>query len=176
VVTLLEDYLGQSPRREAGLSYQLQKEHFDRIDAVDFTLEHDDGCGSRDLHHADVVIVGVSRVSKSVTCFYLSYEGVRAANVPLLPNQAPMPELLRVNREKVIGLTMNANRLQSVRQARVDTMGRGSFDEYADRRAIVEELRWANDVMNRQGWRSIDVSYKSVEEVAKEVLGMIGRR
>jgi regulator of PEP synthase PpsR (kinase-PPPase family) len=176
VVTLLEDHLGQSPRRQAGLSYQLQQEHFDRIDAVDFTLEHDDGCGSRDLQHADVVIVGVSRVSKSVTCFYLSYEGVRAANVPLLPNQDPLPGLLEIDRKKVIGLTMNANRLQSVRQARIETMGRGPFDEYADRRAILDELRWANDIMGKYGWRSIDVSYKSVEEVAKEVLGIIGHR
>jgi regulator of PEP synthase PpsR (kinase-PPPase family) len=175
LITLLEDYLGQSPRRQAGLSYQLQKESFDRIDAVDFTLEHDDGCGLGDLDLADVVIVGVSRVSKSVTCFYLSYQGVRAANVPLVPDLPPLPQLLKVDPKKVIGLTMNANRLRSVREVRIGTMGEGPFGEYGDRRAITAELSGANEIMKAHGWRSIDVSYKSVEEVAKEVLALIGR-
>ena len=175
VLTLLDDHLEQSPRRQPGLSYQLQREHFDRIDAVDFTLEHDDGCRPNDLDRADVVLVGVSRVSKSVTCFYLSYRGIRAANVSLVAGHDPPPKLLKVDPDKVIGLTMNVNRLQGVRKARIKTMGKGPFDDYGDRRKIMAELRAADTLMCEHGWRSVDVSYKSVEEVAKEVLSMIGR-
>ena len=85
VLAVLSDHLGVAPQRKPGLSYKLQKEYFDRIDAVSFTLEHDDGAGLSTLAEADVVLVGVSRVSKSVTCFYLAYRGIRAANVPLIP-------------------------------------------------------------------------------------------
>ncbi len=174
-LALLEDHLHETPRRQPGLSYQLSKAQFDRIDAVDFTLEHDDGCGLHSLDEADVVLVGVSRVSKSVTCFYLSYRGIRAANVPLVPGHDPPAELLKVDPDKVIGLTMNPNRLSSVREARIELMGRGPFGEYGDRRAITAELRAGNELMEKFGWRTIDVSYKSTEEVAKEVLARIGR-
>lgn len=173
VLRLLDDHLEQVPRHQPGLSYQLQQEHFDRIDAVDFTLEHDDGVGLVDLDRANVVVVGVSRVSKSVTCFYLSYQGVRAANVPLVPGHDPPKELLEIDRDKVIGLTMNINRLQSVREARIEMMGRGPFEEYGEKRAVGKEIRFAHELMNQYGWRTIDVSYKSTEEVAKEVLAMI---
>ena len=175
VLTLLDDQLEESPRRQPGLSYQLQREQFDRIDAVDFTLEHDDGSGLSDLHRADVVIVGVSRVSKSVTCFYLSYRGIRAANVPLIAGHEPPVQLLEMDPNKVIGLTMNPNRLQSVREARIEAMGHGPFDTYGDRREIAAELRAANTLYAKRRWRSIDVSYRSTEEVAREVLAMIGR-
>ena len=176
VVALLEDHLGQAPKLQPGLSYQLRKEYFDRIEAVDFTLAHDDGNGLQDLHLADVVIVGVSRVSKSVTCFYLSYDGVRAANVPLVPGVAPFRQLTDVDSSKVVGLTMNPSRLCSVRQARVGTIKQGPYGDYTDRHAIAAELRAATELMQEHNWRSVDVSYKSVEEVAKEVLSLIGRR
>ena len=174
VLTVMEDHLEQVPRLRAGLSYQLKKEHFDRRDAIDFTLVHDDGCGLADLAKADVVIVGVSRSSKSVTCFYLAYRGIRAANVPLIPGCEPPSELLSLPSEKVVGLTMNANRLRSLREARIQTMGKANFDKYGDLRAINEELKYANSVFGKHSWRRIDVSYTSVEEVAKEIVAMIG--
>jgi regulator of PEP synthase PpsR (kinase-PPPase family) len=173
VLTLLEDHLGQSPHGQPGLSYQHRREHFDRIDAVSYTLTHDDGCRIQGLPEADVVIVGVSRASKSVTCFYLAYRGVRAANVPLIPDCEPPQELLTIDPRKVIGLTMNANRLARVREVRIGMMGRGPFQQYGDTREIERELNFANALMARHGWRKIDVSYMSVEEVAKEVMSML---
>ncbi len=173
VLTLFEDHLGKPPRRRAGLSYQFQKEHFDRIDAVSFTLRHDDGCHITDLAKADVVIVGVSRSSKSVTCFYLAYRGVRAANVPLIPDCEPLPQLLAMDPRKVIGLTMNPHRLDKVREARIRMMGPGPFQEYGDVLEIRREVEFANTLMARHRWRKIDVSYMSVEEVAKEVMSML---
>jgi [pyruvate, water dikinase]-phosphate phosphotransferase / [pyruvate, water dikinase] kinase len=175
VLTALNDYLGESPRMRPGLSYQLRKEHFDRIEAVNFTLAHDDGCAADGLPRADVVLVGPSRVAKSVTCFYLAYRGVRAANVPLVPGWELPEQLTGLDKQKVIGLTMNPARLQSIRRQRVRDMGRGPFDRYDDLDTVRQELREACRTVARLGWRSIDVSYKSVEEVAREVLTMIGR-
>ena len=175
VLAVLADHLGVAPHREPGLSYKLQKGHFDRIDAVSFTLDHDDGAGLGDLEKADVVLVGVSRVSKSVTCFYLGYRGIRAANVPLIPGHDPPEQLLAIPREIVIALTVNPNRLQSIRDARRHAMGAGELDHYVDRRAIHEELRYAERLAKKHGWRSIDVSYMAVEEVARTVLRMVGR-
>ena len=173
LMTLLQDYLGQTPRGLPGLAFQMQRERLERIDAVDYTLAHDDGCGLADLAQADVVLVGALRVSKSVTSFYLAYEGICAANVPLIPELEPPPELLAVERNKVIGLTMNANRLQSLRQTRIKTLGDGSFDRYGSLADIEAEVRLIDRVMARYGWRRIDVSYMSVEEVAKEVVALI---
>jgi len=176
VLTLLEDHLGQSPRLRPGLSYRLRKEYFDRIDAISFTLNHDDGCGIADLAQADVVLVGVSRVSKSVTCFYLAYRGVRAANVPLVLGCEPPAPLLALDPHKVIGLTMNPRRLAKVRETRIEMMGRGPLDAYGQEHEIRRELEYAHGLMARHGWRKIDVSYMSVEEVAKEVLSMLERK
>jgi hypothetical protein len=169
-LTLLEDHFNRKPRRRPGLSYQFQKERFERIDAVDFTLAHDDGCGLADLDRADVVVVGVSRSSKSVTCFYLAYRGVRAANVPLVPGCEPPAPLLKLEPAKVFGLTMNPRRLYSLRQARAEALGEVSVGSYVDERGIARELRDADRLIEQQGWQKIDVSYLSVEEVATQIL------
>lgn len=176
LLTALDDHLGLTPRGRPGLSYELRKEQFDRIDAVDFTLAHDDGQRLEGLRQADVVLVGVSRVSKSVTCFYLASRGVRAANVPLLPERGLPRELVRLPRKKVIGLTMNANRLQSIREARLPELTKGSLPGYTDKLDLIGELRLAHQLMTHQGWRIVDVSYSATEEVAQEILTMLGRR
>lgn len=175
VITALSDQLGLAPRGKPGLSYAHQKEYIDRIDAVSFTLEHDDGAGLATLHKADVVLVGVSRASKSVTCFYLGYRGIRAANVPLINGMNPPEELVRLPREMVIGLTVTPSRLQSVREARRARLGSDALEYYVERDEISDELRHSQRLMRKHGWRSIDVSYMAVEEVAVQVLQMMGK-
>lgn len=174
VLAVLTDHLGSQPRREPGLSYKIQREYFDRMEAINFTLEHDDGAGLHTLDKADVVLVGVSRVGKSVTCFYLGYRGIRTANVPLVPGFDPPSELLQLPQEKVIALTVNLNRLQAIREARHEMLG-GKVDYYIDRRKIGEELRDTMRLAQKHGWRTLDVSYMAIEEVARTVLTMIGR-
>jgi regulator of PEP synthase PpsR (kinase-PPPase family) len=154
-------------------SYALQKKQLDLYDAVDFTLSHDDGAGLHEIDRADVVLVGASRTCKSVTCFYLAYRGLRAANVPLIPGCAPADEVLALDPHKVIGLTMNAQRLSRVREARVERLKAGNMERYVDTTDINVELREAARLMARNGWRCLDVSYLSVEEVAKEVQTML---
>ena len=174
VIAVLADQLGRAPQAKPGLSYQRQKDYIDRIDAVSFTLEHDDGAGLATLSEADVVLVGVSRSSKSVTCFYLAYRGVRAANVPLISGINPAEQLREMPKEKIIGLTISPSRLQSVREARRYRVGGNALDYYVERDQIRDELRFALKTMKQHGWRTIDVSYMAVEEVAQQVLQMIG--
>ena len=162
-----------APTSTPGLFYKSEREYFDRVDAIDFTLKHDDGRRLRDLSRADVVLVGVSRTSKSSTCFFLAYRGIRAANVPLFGNHPPPPELLKLDPDKVIGLTANANRLQHVREARLHNLNVEQFEDYVGRQAIIRELRGAQEFMARCGWRTIDASYKAIEEVAREVMQMM---
>ncbi len=169
----LHDLFHSDPGARPGLLYEVYQEDFDRHDAIDFTLAHDDGQRQHDLSSADVVLVGVSRSAKSTTCFYLAYRGIKAANVPLVPG-IPVPKsLLALDPRKVVGLKINAVRLQSVREERAMALGRAQLDEYLDKRAINREIREAHDLMDRHGWRSVRVSYKAVEEIAKEVLELL---
>jgi regulator of PEP synthase PpsR (kinase-PPPase family) len=159
-----------SPSETPGLLYESEREHFDRIEAIDYTLKHDDGQRPDELHMADVVLVGVSRASKSTTCFYLAYKGVKAANVPLFPDIDPPRELLALDPQKVIALKINLMRLRVVREARAVTYGMKDMDSYTARRELARELRYANNMAERYDWRSVDVSYKAVEEIGSEVL------
>ncbi len=173
-LAILEDRLELPPKGRAGLYYELNKEQFDRMDAVDFTLAHDDGAGLYDIERADVVLVGVSRVAKSVTCFYLAYRGIRAANTPIIAG-LPLPtELKRVDARKVIGLTMNAQRLQAVRSARFPPTSGGELESYLDMRSVAQELQHARQLMSEHDWHCIDVSYLAVEEIAAEVMRQMG--
>lgn len=173
VLVSLYDAFKSNKRAKPGILYRSNKTHYDRIDAVEYTLHHDDGVALRDLPDADVVLVGVSRVSKSTTCFYLAYSGVRAANVPLFSDCEPPAELLAVDPRRVIGLTANPYRLQSVRDERLRGWGMQPTEEYADRVQIARELRAANEQMAKYGWRCVDASYKAIEEIAREVLALL---
>lgn len=169
VLTGLYDLFGAAPEATPGVFYESNRAQFDRIDAVEYTLAHDDGRHTQDLYDADVVLVGVSRAAKSTTCFFLAYSGIRAANVPLFPDAAPPAELLRLGPRRVIGLTVNPIRLQSVREARLHGWRMDANELYAQREQIAKELRAAREQMDQYGWRYIDASYKAIEEIAREV-------
>jgi len=114
--------------------------------------------------------------SKTSTSFYLGYSGIRTANVPLIPDVAPPRELLELDRDKVIGLTINQRRLKTIREVRARALGRHVQDSYANEKDIVREIRYANELIARNKWRSVDVSYKAIEEVAKQVAELRGLR
>ncbi len=175
-VALLADHLRTQPRRQAGLLRQLHREQFDRMDAMDFTLAHDDGNRLASLHQADVVLVGASRTTKSVTCCYLAFRGLRAANVPLIPGQAVPEELLRLAPSKVIGLTMNAAHLTAIRQSRLERITNRSVPAYAERRDIQRELIDMRRLMELHHWQCIDISYKATEEVAARIVELLPRQ
>ena len=172
----LHDLFKAEPSATPGLLYASERESFDRHAAIDYTLKHDDGQRPNELKDADVVIVGVSRASKSSTCFYLAYEGVQAANVPLVPGIALPAPLLRLDPERVIGLRVNVSRLMTVREARAWRLGLRPDDDYLDRRALAHEVTEANRTMERHGWRSFDALYMAIEETAREVMRLRGLR
>jgi hypothetical protein len=156
-----------------GLLYSLDRERIDRMEAIDYTLKHDDGQRADELDSADVVLVGVSRVSKSTTCFYLAYEGVRAANVPLVEGVAPPKQLLVLPPHKVIGLRVQLARLLTVREKRAGNIGLDDSSPYLDRREVAREIAEANRTMEEHGWRAVDASYLAVEEIAREVMRLL---
>jgi len=170
----LHDLFKREPSAKPGLYYAMDRERFDRQAAIDYTLKHDDGQRPHELRKADVVLVGVSRASKSTTCFYLAFQGVKAANVPLLPDLPILPQLMEVDPAKVIGLNMNVTRLMTVREARHANLGSAQMDYYIDKRKIVNEVIYATQLMKAHGWRSIDASYMAIEEIAREVRRMRG--
>jgi regulator of PEP synthase PpsR (kinase-PPPase family) len=170
----LYDLFKSARRNTPGLLYASDRERFDRIEAIDYTLKHDDGQRADELDDADVVLVGVSRASKSSTCFYLAYAGIRAANVPLIADMPPLPQLLELPPDKVIGLRVNVMRLRTIREARALRIRLSPEDKYTDKREIAREVLEASKLMDRCGWRSIDVSYMATEEIAREVLTLRG--
>ncbi len=166
----LHDQFRKKRGETPGLLYALERERFDRMTAFDYTLTHDDGQRPHELSRADVVLVGVSRASKSSTSFFLAFQGVRTANVPLVPEIEPPSQLLRLPRNRVVGLRVNVDRLVAVREARREDLGMRGEESYLDRRAVAGEVIWADRIMEARGWRSVDVSYMAIEEIAKEVL------
>jgi len=170
----LHDLFKSERTAQPGLYYASDRERFDRQVAIDYTLKHDDGQRPHELNLADVVIVGLSRTSKSTTCFYLAFQGIKAANVPILPD-IPMPkQLTRIKPSKVIGLNMNVARLKTIRQARTTDLGSQHVNYYVDKQKIADEVIFATNLMNTNGWRNIDASYMAIEEVAREVRRMTG--
>ena len=172
--TALHDVFHSDPVATPGLFYAAERQRIDRQVAIDFTLKHDDGLRPYELDQADVVLVGISRVSKSTTCFYLAYRGIKAANVPLIGGRPPLKQLLTLDPNKVVGLRMNVTRLMAVREARARHLGRIGTEDYVAKKEIAEEMLGAQHLMQRRGWRSFDVSYMAVEEIAREVMRLRG--
>ncbi len=177
IIAVLQDTLHEPAKGRPGSQYVLDAEYYKRIDAMHFVLAHDDGQAAAELHQADVVLVGVSRASKTPTCFYLANRGVKAANVPLVPDLPLLQELMQL-RGPVIGLTIAAQTLVEIRRTRVRIMAPGGImgkiteaeNPYIDVQTVRDELNWARRLCNRNHWPMIDVSHRSIEETAAAVI------
>ncbi len=169
-------FLRIETRRQPGRQHVLDEEYFRRMDAMDFALMHDDGMGLDDIHEADVVLVGVSRTSKTPTCVYLANRGVKAANVPLIAGRPPPAELDALRKVLVVGLTNDPDRLVSVRRSRVRLWRHGRDSDYVDPDQVRQEVTAARRLFARKGWPTIDVSRRSIEETAAEILTLLAER
>jgi [pyruvate, water dikinase]-phosphate phosphotransferase / [pyruvate, water dikinase] kinase len=177
VMSMLQDTLGEKAQGRPGIQYVLDEEYYKRIDAMHYVLAHDDGQAAAGLREADVVLVGVSRASKTPTSFYLANRGVKAANVPLVPNTPLLPELLELDCP-VVGLTIDPRTLVEIRRHRLRVIApRGAMgvmqeasNIYVDPEAVREEVIWARRLCARQGWPVIDVSHRSIEETAAAII------
>jgi regulator of PEP synthase PpsR (kinase-PPPase family) len=155
---------------QPGLQHVLDAEYFGRMDAMNFALSHDDGQLAHELDNADVIIVGVSRTSKTPTCIYLANRGIKAANVPVVPG------LLSVKRPLVVGLTEDPARLVQVRRNRLRMIAEGqSGTDYVDLESVREELAFARKLYNQNKWPIIDVTRRSIEETAATIMSHYAR-
>ena len=159
-----------------GRQHQLDDGYFDRIDAMHYTLAHDDGQSTHDLEDADVILVGPSRTSKTPTCVYLANRGVRAANVPLVPLVDPPPELENAKRPLVVGLITDPERLVQIRVNRLRLLQQDTESEYTDMEQVQSEIQAARRLYARRKWMTIDVTRRSIEETSAAILQMLATR
>ena len=167
---------GGTPKLKAGLLHKLDKNYFRKVEAIEFAVKYDDGKDPRGIVNADVVIIGVSRTSKTPLCMYLAHKSIKAANVPLVPEVAPPEEIFTLARDKVIGLTIKPELLNEIRQERLRTLGLKSGADYASLERILNELDYADSIMRKTGCPVVDVSNKAVEETASKVIEIIRHR
>ena len=180
VIAVLQENIGEQAGARPGRQYVLDADYFRRIDAMHYVLAHDDGQQQAGIAEADVLLVGVSRSSKTPTCFYLANRGIKAANIPLVPN-LPVPSALDHPNCPVIGLTLDVPALIDIRRHRLRLIAAGTptgtvrqdSTDYVDEEAVRAELLWARRLCNRHGWPVIDVTRRSIEETAATVLQLM---
>lgn len=171
----LSAFLGTVARSTPGLLHQIDTDYFRRMEAVNFTVKHDDGQETRGLSKADLVLVGVSRSSKTPLSMYLANKGYKVANVPLVKGIEPPEELDGIDPQKVVGLIISPKRLVEIRTSRLVTMGQSMKNSYADYEKVEEEITFCRQYFRRHpAWAIIDVTNKSVEESASEILRRLG--
>lgn len=173
LISQVAQRLHAEPRDEPGLLHGFSDDYFDRVEAVEFAVRHDDGANLHTLHEADIVLTGVSRTSKTPLTMYLAQRGYRTGNVPLVPGIDAPQRLLEVEPKKVFGLMIDAGTLLTIRQARLQAIGAAAYSpSYADPDEIVSELRRARRLIRTHGWSSIDITGRAVEENASRIIEM----
>ena len=177
VLHLFQSYLGAESTHKVGAQHTLNAEYFRRIDALNYTMMHDDGQQTDDLEEADVLLIGVSRTSKTPTSIYLANRGVKTANVPLVSGVPLPPDLERLQRPLVVGLYATPERIVQIRQNRL--LGLKAYrddDKYIDPQSVAEEVAASRRLCAKHNWPSIDVSRRSIEETAAAVLALLAER
>lgn len=176
ILQVFESYLGTESTPTVGGQHVLDADYFRRIEALNFTMMHDDGHLPENLNDADIVLVGISRTSKTPTAIYLANRGFKTANVPLVPGM-PLPTQLEAPTNAfVVGLVASAERIAQVRQNRVMEHAHGRLDDYVDREAIAAEIAQTRALCARHGWPIIDVTRRSIEETAAAIIRLYGDR
>jgi [pyruvate, water dikinase]-phosphate phosphotransferase / [pyruvate, water dikinase] kinase len=172
ILTLFQSYLGTSSTPRAGAQHVLNAEYFRRIDALNFTMLHDDGQMSDNLEQAEILLIGVSRTSKTPTSIYLANRGFKTANVPLVPNVATPSVLERLSRPLVVGLFASPERIVQMRENRLLALKTEHQTPYVDRIAVAEEVASSRRLFAVRGWPTIDVTRRSIEETAAAVIDL----
>jgi [pyruvate, water dikinase]-phosphate phosphotransferase / [pyruvate, water dikinase] kinase len=177
VLRVFQAYLGTETTLRVGAQHMLNAEYFKRIDALNYTMLHDDGQHTEDLEEAEVVLVGVSRTSKSPTSIYLANRGVKTANVPIVPGVSMPPQLERLAKPLVIGLYASPERIVQIRQNRLlGLRAHHDGDAYVDRQAVAEEIASSRRLCAKHNWPLIDVTRRSIEETAAAVMALLSER
>jgi regulator of PEP synthase PpsR (kinase-PPPase family) len=180
ILAAFSSFLGAESRARPGVQHEMNEEYQRRIDAINFTMAHDDGQSASHLRNADVILVGVSRTSKTPTCIYLANRGIKAANVPIVPKvslPAPLTEANGIKTKPlIVGLTASPDRLVQIRRNRLLSLNQQSETDYVDMEAVKAEVTAARRLFTKHGWPVIDVTRRSIEETAAQILDLLDRR
>ena len=176
VVAALSAVLGREAKGRPGRQHALDAAYFARVDAIQFTIAHDDGVGSENWEEADILLAGVSRTSKTPTSIYLANRGFKVANIPLVPEAPPPSNLFTVQHPLVVGLTTNPDRLIQIRRNRLLALNQAPETDYVDLEAVNAELGFARRLFADNGWPVIDVTRRSIEESALAIVKLYSER
>jgi regulator of PEP synthase PpsR (kinase-PPPase family) len=177
-LTAFSNFFNQEPMAEPGLLHAVNDEYYKRVEAMEFTLNHDDGRNLESLHLADVILVGVSRTSKTPLSVYLSQHGIKVVNIPMIKDQ-PMPtNLFEIDQRKIFALTINPESLSEIRKNRLQRLGANKHQgDYAEHDKIVEEIEWANNIFKEnKRWPVFNVTDKALEETAADIMKLLNMR
>ncbi len=173
IITEFSNYLGMNISHAIGRQHLLDEEYFSRVEAINYTLDHDDGQSTWDLYDADIVVVGVSRTSKSPTSVYLSCRGYKTANVPFVTIDTIPQTIYDLKKPLVVGLTINPEKLVQIRQSRMSSLGQETTSDYIDIEAIKVEIAESRKLFSKLGCIVIDVTKRSVEETAAKIIQLV---
>lgn len=168
--------LGQEATHKPGRQHMMDAAYFARVDAIQFTIAHDDGQGADEWEEADILLAGVSRSSKTPTSIYLANRGYKVANVPLVPESPPPPRLFELQRPLVVGLTTSPDRLIAIRRNRLLTMGAAAETDYVDPEVVAKEVAFARRLFADNDWPVIDVTRRSIEEASAAIINLHQKR
>jgi len=174
VTDALQRLLGQEAKARPGRQHALDAAYFARVDAIQFTIAHDDGIAIEDWEEADILLVGVSRSSKTPTSIYLANRGYKVANIPLVPESPPPQQLFTLKHPLVVGLTTSPDRLIQIRRNRLLSLNQAAETAYVDQEAVARELAFARRIFADRGWPVIDVTRRSIEETAAAIINLMG--
>jgi regulator of PEP synthase PpsR (kinase-PPPase family) len=176
VTDALSNILGQEARNRPGRKHILDEAYFARIEAIQFTIAHDDGVGHENWEEADIVLAGVSRASKTPTSIYLANRGYKTANIPLVPESPPPRNLYGLKHPMVVGLTISPERLVQVRRNRLLSLNQAPETAYVDIERVQEEVTFARRLFADNGWPVIDMTRRSIEEAAAAIINLFNER
>jgi len=177
LVVAFSRHLGAAVSKRVGAQHNLDNEYFERIEALNYAIAHDDGAMADKLKQADVVLVGVSRTSKTPTCIYLAHRGIKAANIPLVPGRDLPEELDQLDNPLIVGLLASPERLIQIRRNRLLTLNNDDRPStYTDQEAVRQEIIAARRLFERKGWPVIDVTRRSIEETSAAIISLLNEK
>ncbi len=176
VTDALSNLLGQEAKARPGRQHTLDAAYFARVDAIQFTIAHDDGVGWENWEEADIILAGVSRTSKTPTSIYLANRGYKTSNIPIVPESPPPETLYSLRHPLVVGLTTSADRLIQVRRNRLLSLNQAPETAYVDQDAVTREVAYARRIFADNGWPVIDVTRRSIEETAAAIINLYNER
>jgi len=176
LVVAFSRHLGASVSKRVGAQHNLDSEYFERIEALNYAIAHDDGAAADRVKNADVVLVGVSRTSKTPTSIYLAHRGIKAANIPLVPGRDLPEELDDMNIPLIVGLIASPERLISIRKNRLLTLNDDRPSSYTDTEAVRQEIIAARRLFEKKGWPVIDVTRRSIEETSATIISLLNEK